>query len=276
MAQIVAGFLMPHVPLMASIPMAPPENKRKACMDAYATIASRIRDLHIDTVVVIGDDHYTLNGPACIPQCMIGVGDVEGPAEDAWLGIPRRSIRNNEPLALHIMQYGFDHGIDWTVSKTFLLDHAAMIPIEYAVRPVASVKSIPIYINSGIAPVISSRRAFQIGQIVGKAIAAWGGGERVAILGTGGISHWVGMAEMGKVNIEWDRKIISFVESGDAESLIAISDDEIIREGGNGGLEIKNWILAMGALGKTKGKLIAYEPVPEWITGCGYMELKAA
>ena len=275
MAQIVAGFMMPHDPLIAAAPMAPPEEKRKNCMDGFAKIADRIRELNVDTVVVIGDDHYTLHGPSCVPHCMIAIGDVEGPIEP-WVGIPRTNIPNNPALAEHIMQTGFDNGVDWAVAKTMVLDHSGVIPIHYSVLPNEGVRSIPVYINSGIAPVISSKRAYQIGEVIGKAIASWSGDERVAILGTGGISHWVGMAEMGKVNVEWDEMIMSHVKTGNAEALMAITDEEIVRDGGNGGLEIKNWICAMGAMGNVTGEILAYEAVPEWVCGCGYMEVKAA
>lgn len=273
MAEIVAGFMLPHDPLIASIPDAPPVEKREACMGAFNTIVKRIRELEVDTVIVIGDDHYTMNSPACIPQCLIGIGDIEGPWEE-WLGIPRAVILNNEPLAHHIMQTGFDRGVDWSVAKTLMVDHSTIIPIHYAVRPAGNVRTIPVYLNSGLEPLISSARAYRIGQVIGEAIASWEGSERVAIYGTGGISHWPGMAEMGKVNVEWDRKIISLVERGDADALIALGDGEILRDGGNGGLEIKNWICAMGALGSTRGELIAYEAVPEWVCGCGYLEMK--
>ena len=275
MAEIVAGFMMPHDPLISAAPMAPPETKRNNCMEAFDKIADRLRELEVDTVVVIGDDHYTLHGPGCIPMCMIGIGDIEGPIEP-WVGIPRTRIANNPALAEHIMQTGFDEGVDWAVSKSLVLDHSGVVPIHYSIAPVEGVKTIPVYINSGILPVISNKRSYQIGQTIAKAVKSWGGDERVAIFGTGGISHWVGMAEMGRVNVEWDEKIMSLVQAGDAEGMIAITDEEILREGGNGGLEIKNWICAMGAMGDMTGEIIAYEDVPEWVCGCGYMELKAA
>ncbi|HMO67420.1 MAG TPA: hypothetical protein PKD92_03305 [Novosphingobium sp.] len=62
---------------------------------------------------------------------------------------------------------------------------------------------------------------------------------------------------------------------GDAEALIALTDEEIIRESGNGGLEIKNWIVALGFVEGFRGEVIEYQPVPEWVTGCGFMELAA-
>lgn len=273
MAQIVAGFMLPHDPLIAAIPDAPSVAQRETCMQAFATIVDRLRALEVDTAIVIGDDHYTITSPSCIPQCMIGIGDIEGPIEE-WLGIPRAQVPNNEPLAHHIMQTGFDLGVDWAVSKSLVLDHSATIPVHYVVRPAGNVRTIPIYLNSGFEPLISSKRAYQIGQTISQAISSWPGGERVAILGTGGISHWPGMAQMGEVNVEWDKKIISFVEQGDVQSLVALSDEEILRDGGNGGLEIKNWICAMGALEDWRGELIAYEAIHEWVCGCGFLEMK--
>lgn len=275
MAEIVACFLVPHDPLMASEPSAPPKAKRDSCMNAFAEVTDRLRNAQVDTVVLIGDDHYTINGPTCIPTVMIGIGDVEGPMEP-WLGIPKRPIANNEDLAEHIMDYGFAHGVDWGVSKHLTLDHSCMVPFHFALSPLEDIKTIPIYINSGIAPFIPSIRAKALGHIIGDAIRSSSGSERVAIIGTGGISHWPGMADMGRVNEEWDRRVMELTAANQIDELVEMSDGEILAEGGNGGLEIKNWILAMAACGEVKGELIAYEAVPEWVAGCGYMELHLA
>jgi len=100
------------------------------------------------------------------------------------------------------------------------------------------------------------------------------------VFGTGGISHWVGEAQMGRVNEEFDRMVLSCVEKGDVESLIKLDTDYILEHGGNGALEIRNFICAMGAMsglkGKIKGRVICYEPMPQWITGLGFAELLAA
>ena len=54
-------------------------------------------------------------------------------------------------------------------------------------------------------------------------------------------------------------------------------DAEILKQGGNGALEVRNFLCAMGALGPgVTGEVIAYEAVPAWITGLGFAELKAA
>jgi protocatechuate 4,5-dioxygenase, beta chain len=66
------------------------------------------------------------------------------------------------------------------------------------------------------------------------------------------------------------------VEAGDIEGLIALPDEVVLKEAGNGAIEIKNWICAMAALPEAQGITIAYEPVVPWITGCGFCELKLA
>ena len=174
------------------------------------------------------------------------------------------------------MNYGHANGVDWSVSKALLIDHSAMIPIQYTIKPVDGLRSIPIYLNSGVEPFIHSARAYQIGQSIAQAIACWEGNERIAVFGTGGLSHWPGMARMGEVNSAWDEQVMTYVKQGNVQALVAMSDEEILEQAGNGGLEIKNWICAMGILEGWKGEIIAYQSVPEWVCGCGFMEMSAA
>lgn len=275
MAEIVAGFLLPHDPLFAAAPDAAPAEKRKAVMDAFTKVSNRLQELEVDTVVVIGDDHYTVFGPHCIPRALIVIGEATGPVEP-WLGLPCANLRNNQPLAQHIMQYGFDNGLDWAVAKDVTLDHSVSIPIHYSVLANESISTVPVYVNSGVEPLISSQRCYEIGQLMNAAVSNWQGSERVAVFGTGGLSHWVGMAEMGQVNVDWDQNVLEAIQAGDVLQLIAMTDQEVIQQSGNGALEIKNWIAALGFMGDCQAEIIEYQAVNEWVTGCGFAELKVA
>jgi len=248
MASIVGGFLMPHDPLMAAQPEINEKAKADNCRAAFAEISRRLKALQADTVIIIGDDHYTIFGPHCIPRYLIGTGEVEGPVEP-WLGIPRQRMPNNEALATHIMEHGFATGVDWSFTKALTLDHSITIPYHFVLGRDSGIRSIPVYLNAGVLPVISSRRAFDIGRNIAEAVASWQGDERVAVFGTGGISHWVGSLEMGRVNEEFDRRVLDMAERWDVDGLIALSDDYLLEEAGNGSLEIKNWLCAMGAIG---------------------------
>ena len=63
--------------------------------------------------------------------------------------------------------------------------------------------------------------------------------------------------------------MLDHIARADLEPLLRLTHDEIERDGGNGGQEIRNWIALLGAVPGWKGEALAYEPVPEWITGCG-------
>jgi protocatechuate 4,5-dioxygenase beta chain len=95
----------------------------------------------------------------------------------------------------------------------------------------------------------------------------------VAVIGSGGISHWVGTAEMGRVNERFDREILGYALRNDLAGLSNLSDAYILENGGNGGMEIRNWACAMGVLEGAEGEIIAYEAVPEWVTGLGFVQL---
>lgn len=276
MAEIVGGFLMPHNPMLTSAPEAvsDPEQKKNV-FGAFERISQRVKELEADTVIVIGDDHYTNFGPHCIPRCLIAIGDVEGPVED-WLRLERTPIENNEPLAEHILKTGFADGIDWSFAKSITVDHSIAIPYHLAVKTNPGVKTIPVFLNAAVAPIVENRRAYEIGQSILHAVESWQGSERVVVYGTGGISHWVGSPGMGRVNVEFDQRILEMFRTRDLEGLFALPDEVVESEGGNGCLEIKNWICALGALPGSKADAIVYEAMPEWVTGMGFAELSQA
>jgi len=277
MATIVGGFLLPHVPLVAAHPDLPPPEKRQAVGAGFAHLSRRLDELKVDTLIIVGDDHYTIFPPRCLPRCLIGIGDVEGPVEP-WLGIERQVLKSDPGLAHHIMSFGFDNDVDWAVSKSLLVDHSIMVPYHFSKsRANGGQRSVvPIYLSCAVEPLLSSRRARTIGTIVGEAIRTYKGARNVAILGTGGLSHWVGMARMGDVNEEWDRRVLELVQARDLEALVAMKDEDIIREAGNGALEIKNWIFAMAAMGNMRPHLVGYTAVQEWVAGFGFVECLAA
>jgi protocatechuate 4,5-dioxygenase beta chain len=271
MARLVGGFCLPHNPLITGAPEAPAAPQAARVMAAFAQVRAGIERLRADTVIIIGDDHYTMFGPGIQPRILIGIGDVEGPIEP-WLNIERRAVANDTQLATHLMNHGFDEGFDWAVSKTLSLDHSTMVPIHLAVPP--GVPAVPVYISCGVAPLISGVRCQQLGAMLARAVQAFPEERRVVILGTGGVSHWVGMAKMGQVNVEFDRHVLRLVEEGNLAALVAMSDEEIICQAGNGALELRNWIVAMAALPGHRARLLAYETVEAWVTGLGFAELE--
>lgn len=273
MAKLVGAFCTPHIPLIASQPNVAPKKQVDIVMDAFAHIRKRLTELRVDTAIVIGDDHYTVFGPHCLPNLLIGIGDVDGPHEN-WLGHERAPIANNTALAEHIMEYGFDHDFDWAVAKALTVDHSTFVPYLKLIKDLDGVRMIPVYVAAGVMPLIKTRRCVALGAMIADAVAAYEGNDRVAIIGTGGLSHWVGAPEMGKVNEEFDHQLLDMIRRRDIDALCAIDDEYVLKEAGNGALEYRNWLVAIGASKQYEMDLICYEAIHTWVTGTAMVELK--
>jgi protocatechuate 4,5-dioxygenase beta chain len=278
MGKIVGGFLVPHDPVMFVAPEAPGEAMAQRMWGAFAECARRLAVLQATSVVIIGADHYMLFGTGCLPQYVIGTGEVDGPI-DALPGLRRGPIPDSQALAAHIARHGHAHGFDWAVARAFTVDHAVGIPNQLMVEPARAqgqtIGTVPVYLAAGVDPFITMPRAAQLGAAIKAAVEASPEDERVVVIGSGGISHWVGTPEMGRVNEAFDQEILDYAVRGDLAGLCALSDDYILTHGGNGGMEIRQWACAMGALPGARGEVIDYAPVPEWVTGLGFVQLHA-
>jgi protocatechuate 4,5-dioxygenase beta chain len=271
MAEIVGAFCLPHDPFITAFTERADPAQAARIFSAFEQVRQQIAQRRADTVIVVGDDHYALFGPQCQPQMLIAIGDLEGPLEP-WLRIPRRAVDNNKPLAAHILRTALQGNFDMAVSRSLVLDHSVMVPVHLAVPH--DTRVIPLYIASGVEPLIGWKRCKDLGAMLREAIESWPADERVVILGTGGISHWVGTAEMGRVNPQFDRMALELVERGDTDAIAALSDEQVLQDGGNGAFELRNWMVAMGAMPGCRGRVIAYEPMAEWVTGLGLVELE--
>lgn len=276
MAEMVGGFLMPHLPTIPSGMLLEDEAVRGRVYGAFDAITERLRELEVDTVIIVGDDHYESFGPNCIPSCLIVTGDVNVSDHVELLGMPKGLIPNHPRLARHILETGFDDGIDWSFAKYLGVDHSIAVPYTMTAKKLPDTRIIPVYLNDVVMPVVRSSRAADIGRSIRKAVDSWDAPDRVAIFGTGGISHWVGSPGMGNINQEFDCKVIDMVKAGDIEGLVALPDKMVFEQAGNGAIEIKNWICAMAAVPEAEACSVHYEPVVPWVTGCGFAELKLA
>ena len=76
----------------------------------------------------------------------------------------------------------------------------------------------------------------------------------------------------GPVNEEWDRQFLKLITEKDYETLRSWSTDLIEEHFGNGGQEIHNWLVLMGALRHFENSVAFYEPIPEWVTGMAIVQ----
>ncbi|QLC26496.1 3-carboxyethylcatechol 2,3-dioxygenase [Parasphingopyxis algicola] len=104
--------------------------------------------------------------------------------------------------------------------------------------------------------------------------------QRTLRVAQAGKDHAAGGDDLLPLNPEWDNQIIAKLEAGDLEWLAQMDDAEVIRLGGRGGSEVRNWLAGFAALKAYGGDYTAskhyYNAVKEWIAGFTMMHARAA
>ena len=91
---------------------------------------------------------------------------------------------------------------------------------------------------------------------------------KIAIVCTGGISHWPATPDSGKINEEFDRDFLAKFIANDKQALTAYTDEEIYEQAGQGGFEIRTFVALAGACEGGRGDLWFYAPIPIFAVGC--------
>src|SRR5262249_26524901 len=101
---------------------------------------------------------------------------------------------------------------------------------------------------------------------LGRALRDYTGLERVAVMGTGGLSHDIGTPNMGAVDEAFDREFLRLLAADDPGPLVGYAQDHVA-EAGNGAEEVRNWDVTRGIVGDAPLEVLIYEPAPDWYIG---------
>jgi aromatic ring-opening dioxygenase catalytic subunit (LigB family) len=270
MGDIVAVFATSHAPGMTGIPHLADEKQRENVYAAFGRLKERLEAARPDALVCISNDHLTNFFLNNMPSLCIGVADSyfgPPPEFERLVGVQPRLFPGHAELGRAILREALASGFDPSFSGELIIDDNFAGPL-HLLMPEKTIPLVLIIVNAVEPPMPSLMRCYQFGATLRRAIHNQTVAERVAILATGGISHWVGTPEMGRINIDFDHKILDLVAQGKGEEIARLSDDEVAAAG-NGAFEIRNWLVALGAVPGTKFDVLAYEPVYPWITGIG-------
>lgn len=241
----------------------------------------RVTDFGPDLVVFFGSDHrraFVDSVPAiAVMLAADGLGDLGSPTGS--YDVPSDIA---EPLAAALLSREFDV----TVVRKVALDHGFGQTYAHLIGDLPTVPVIPIYLNCATPPLAGPERSYTLGRAVGEELAQLG--KRVLYIGSGGLSHSPPSLEAAaaglsdeerltvneagraaardKINPEWDQHFLKRIEH-EPESLASFTNEDIA-PAGVGAHEVRTWIAAVAA-GSTPMETVAYEPVPEWITGMG-------
>jgi aromatic ring-opening dioxygenase catalytic subunit (LigB family) len=212
-----------------------------------------------DALVVVADDHLNVFSFDAVPAMCVRIGrSVQRMAQDGAIEFDRaldglaERYPVHEELAGRILADGLEAGFDFAASWSAPLDHAFLSPLTtlYGDRPMPPL--VPFWVNCFVQPLPRAERCFAAGQHIARVIAA--GAWNVALIATGGLSHFpeLSMARVGTSDVEFDRRIVGWMERGDYKSLTALTTKELHETGSH---ELLNWMVLMGAVSPARARV---------------------
>jgi len=244
--------------------------KHQSVQRAIEELSAALKSAKPDVVLLIGDDQEELFLDDCIPTFSLFWGKeswdrpefihsdmsvpsraavrwaFHGDAPEAYPGHPALGRHIVEQLMgqhFDVAQFTKQHesrslGHAFTFVRRRLMDADRIIPM------------IPVLINTYLMPnQPSAARCFAFGRALANAIRTWPGTERIAVVASGGLSHFV-------IDTELDKTVLEGLANSD-ESVLSSLPREKLQMGSS---EILNWIVAGGALEDLRMQLVAYVP----------------
>lgn len=232
--------------------------KYQRCQEAIEVLSGRLADARVDVAVVIGDDQHEMFKHDGTPTfaCFLGdeLTDIPPDAERlermpagvraaSWAAHSDRPERHEVCAELGglvmaaLVDADFDPLSFTEQPAGRTLGHAFTFP-RYRLGLSPETPITPIFINTYFPPnVPSARRCHELGRVVRDAVASWTSDARVAIIASGGLSHFV-------VDEVLDRRFLSALERSDSDTLRALPRNQLR----SGNSELLNWVTAAGAL----------------------------
>ena len=253
------------------------------CQKALDRLADDLEQAAPDVVVVIGDDQGELFERRNMPCISVFHGE-EVVTSDHWVSgdnVPEWRVRMSQGYAMneiHRFPAAPEQGrqlIDGLISRYIDVSAADNIVdprvsgfghafgfIAQRLYKKRAIPMLPLLLNTYYPPnVMRPERAFAIGQAIREVIeTSWAPDLRVAIVASGGLSHFV-------TDVELDRRVLEGMEKGKHDLLLDIPP-HALRDGSS---EILNWIMLAGCVSGFARHWNEYHPVfrtPAG-TGCG-------
>jgi hypothetical protein len=259
---------------------ATPENFRaiaQRCQAHLDRIADAIAQAKPDVIVIVGDDQNELYTPGNTPAIAVFFGaevkthnfDDEIPD---WMKTVAKGYGMDEThtypghpaLALAVIGGLIDRDVDLGVAESVPdpekagFGHAFGFPAERLFGG-REIPMVPLMLNTYFPPnVLSPARCHAIGVKLREAIEAAPDDLRVAVLASGGLSHFV-------VEEAIDRQLLEGLSDPDGAALRSLPREALLE----GSSEILNWVLTAGAVSHLPLAWAEYEPIRRTPAGTG-------
>ena len=272
--------------------------------NALNQAAAELHAARPDAVVVVGSNHFRGFWLDLMPAFTVGVGEVICSGEH---GSPKGLLPSDAALGQHICNGLVGRSFDVAFSSRLTVDHGISHAVQWIVRTAAGpmIPVVPVVVNCFAPPLPSLKRSRDFGEALGATIREFPGARRIAVIGTGGLSHTLPFPDWRaphspddeflveswrsgrgrweefetrrrqilvnsppRLNEPFDRDFLGRLAQGTiAEFADRVADEALTQTAGNGAAEFRAWIIMAAALQHRPGRVLAYSPMPEWLTG---------
>jgi gallate dioxygenase len=258
MATIVGGIATSHTP---TIGFALDTHKQQdpvwaPIFENYKPVQRWLAEKRPDVLFYVYNDHVTSFFFDHYSHFALGIGEKWPVADEGGGPRPLPPVRGHPGLAQHVALGLVADEFDLSYFQDRGLDHGCFSPLSvlWPHEPDWPGAMVPLQVGVLEFPIPSARRCFKLGRSLRKAIESYPEDIKVAIVGTGGLSHQVHGERAGFNNTEWDMEFLELLEK-DPEKLTDITIAEYARRGGLEGAEVIMWLVMRGALAPKVRKL---------------------
>ena len=260
MGEIVAAVGTCHTPYMFTRPPDEDPAQLDQAGRSMNELGKVLDETKPDVIIFLGADHVETFSVSCVPTFCLVAGTT---AHAVFAGREHKLPIHREMAEDILHKLVEEHNFDISYSEDAEFGHAFSIPFEYVIGK-RNIPVIPFFTNVYVPPLPTPKRCEALGKALAQIIK--GRKERVAIIASGGMSHFPGTTKYLHPEFDFDRWLLSQFEAGNPNALLDMTGTQLDEVGNT---EMLSWAVMFGAIGAQQGELIDY--IPTWHHGLGIM-----
>ncbi len=186
--------------------------------------------------IVIGSDHLETFFLSSVPTFAV----VAGEKSHALFANRNWDMPVHLPFAEHLLEKLMQRGFDMAYSQDAVLGHSFAAVYEWVIEG-RNIPVVPIFVNTYLPPLPSPQRCVALGKAIAEIVAERP--ERVAIIASGGLSHYPGTWKYPQPAYDFDYWAIAKMERGNFEPLLQLSSEQLDEVGNT---EMLPWYFLFG------------------------------
>lgn len=250
MGEIVAAMATCHAPQLFTYPPDEDHAQLDASIAGMRELGKLLDETKPDVIVFLGSDHLETFSINCVPTFAI----VAGNRATAEFAGRKYDLPIHREMAEDLLTQLVNAGFDLAYSEDAVLGHTFAVPFEFVIGGRA-IPVVPLHVNVYMPPLPTPKRCAAFGRAIAEVIASRP--ERVAIVASGGMSHYPGTWKYPQPEFEFDKWMISELGHGRDESLLNLTSEQLDEVGNT---ELLPWAVLLGAVGNLPGELVQYTP----------------